>query len=188
MKYFVGYDKRYNKDYEACATSLGIQIEPTPNYLITRNQDGSTEFTYSRFLIPWVCNFKGWALYCDSDFIFLEDVRQLESLIDNDCAVMVCKHPDYQPKTEFKMQGQKQTAYKRKNWSSLILWNCNHKSNQELTPDLVNYAQGLYLHQFKWLQDNEIGDIPLEWNTLVGYASLENAKALHYTDGTENMK
>ena len=186
MRYFVGYDTRYKKDYDRCSNSLGVSVEPTPNDLITRIQDGSTEFTYSRFLIPHICKRKGWAFYCDSDFIFLDNINNLIKLIDNDYAVMVCKHPEYVPKGKCKMEGQAQTSYKRKNWSSLILWNCAHDKNKMLNPDIVNNAKGLYLHQFKWLDDKDIGSLPLEWNTLVGYYNFKNPKALHYTDGTKN--
>ena len=188
MKFFVGYDSRYQTDYYNCSKSLGVEVKPTPNELITRPQDGSTQFTYSRFLIPHVCSFKGWAFFCDSDFIFLENVSKLTKLINNNYAVMVCKHPNYVPKTQLKMEGQNQTTYERKNWSSLILWNCSHHKNKTLNPDFINTVKGLYLHQFKWLTDEDIGSLPLEWNTLVGYYNFKNPKALHYTDGTENMK
>lgn len=188
MRYFVGYDTQHQEDYSECSRSLKVNVEPTPNNLITRTQDGSTEFTYSRFLVPHVCKYKGWAFYCDSDFIFLENIDELVKLTDNNYAVMVCKHPEYVPKTKFKMEGQIQTVYKRKNWSSLILWNCAHPKNSILNPDLINNVKGLFLHQFKWLTDDEIGSLPLEWNSLVGYHDFKNPKALHYTDGTEDTK
>lgn len=187
MNYFVGFDKRYVKDFEVCVRSLNRSVEKTPNELIYRYQDGSTEFTYSRFLIPYISNYTGWSLYCDSDFIFLSDVEELNLLKNENFAVFVCKHPEYIPKTKTKMNGQLQTTYRRKNWSSLILWNNAHKKNKILTPEFVNNIDPSTLHQFKWLSDNLIGEIPLEWNTLVGYYDFVSPKALHYTDGTENM-
>ena len=105
---------------------------------------------------------------------------------DDQYALMCVKH-DYVPKDSVKMDGQKQVAYPRKNWSSCILWNCGHESNQILTPQIVNseYVSGAFLHRFQWLDDREIGELPLEWNWLEGeYDKPENPPAvIHYTNG-----
>jgi len=185
MKIVVGYDEEFNTSYHKCIRSIGYPVDPTPNYIITRAQDGATQFTYSRFAIPLIYN--GWVIFCDSDFIFLEDIKKLYDLRDDKYAVMVCKHPDYKPNSSIKMNNKKQSEYHRKNWSSLILWNCDHAANKVLTEDVINNIEPSYLHQFKWLSDNLIGSIPLEWNTLVGYYHFENPKALHYTDGTPDI-
>ena len=97
----------------------------------------STEFTFTRFLIPHLCNYKGWALFCDSDVVFLENVDNLFALADDKYAVMCVQH-DYTPKPGIKMDGQVQTVYPRKNWSSVVLWNCGHPSNEKVTIDSVN--------------------------------------------------
>lgn len=185
MKIVVGYDEEFEVAYHKCRRSIGHPVDPTPNFLITRPNDGSTKFTYSRFAVPYL--YDGWVIFCDCDFIFLDDIKSLFNLKDDRYAVMVCKHPDYIPKTKIKMRNRKQSTYPRKNWSSLILWNCDHKSNEILTPELINSIEPSFLHQFKWLDDKEIGSVPLEWNTLVGYYHFTAPKALHYTDGTPDI-
>ena len=124
-------------------------------------------------------------MFCDCDFIFLNDVEELFNNIDDRYAVMCVKH-DYTPTSLIKMDGATQHIYPRKNWSSLVLWNCAHPSNRQIDPDLVNTQTGQYLHRFNWLNDEEIGSIPLEWNWLVGwYKEPEDGKpkALHFTEG-----
>ena len=115
-------------------------------------------------------NFHGWALFCDSDIVFTENVKNLFDQADDKYAVMCAKH-DYTPKEGTKMDGQTQTVYPRKNWSSVMLFNCAHPSNKKLTQDLVNdpATTGKYLHRFSWLQDDEVGEISHEWNWLVGW-------------------
>jgi len=106
-------------------------------------------------------------------------------MTDDNHAVMVCKH-DYKPQNNTKMDGCQQTQYPRKNWSSLILWNCSHPANKKLTPDIINTQTGKYLHRFEWLTDSEIGSIPTTWNWLVGWYKEPRdgtPKALHYTEG-----
>ena len=179
----VGYDPFFQEAYDVCAASLDIPCKGTRNELITRDQDGATEFTYSRFLVPYQMEFKGWTLFCDCDFLFLASARDLIKYIDDKYAVLVCKHPHYVPIADTKMEDEPQHMYPRKNWSSLILWNNKHPSNRVLTPEKVNSVPPSSLHQFMWLNDDEIGSIPLEWNTLVGYYHFEDPKALHYTEG-----
>ena len=200
MKVFVGYDPREDIAYQVCKHSLVsrnssvsvvplIQKELRSTNLYTRKIDllASTEFTFTRFLIPELMNFNGWALFCDCDIIFLDDIKNLFEQADDKYAVMCVKH-DYTPKVTVKMDGQKQTVYPRKNWSSVVLWNCGHPSNKNLTRETVNDPDltGAYFHRFSWLKDEEIGELGAEWNWLAGWhKEPEDGKprAIHYTEG-----
>ena len=197
--FFVGYDSKEDIAYRVCKTSLlkrsSIDINVFSlkiNELKAKNHYSrsidplaSTEFTYSRFLVPSLMNFKGWGVFCDCDFLFLEDVKKLFENLSEDKAVYCVKH-DYSPKEKHKMDGQKQTIYPRKNWSSFIIFNCGHPSNKILSNNIVNSETGSYLHQFKWLKDNEIGSLDERWNWLEGWTSNHNSQkpfAVHYTRG-----
>lgn len=128
----------------------------------------ATEFAISRFAVPLLARRKGWALFADCDIICYEDVAKLFALADPKFAVLVVKHQ--QPAVEAgvtKMDGQQQTNYHRKNWSSVVLWNCAHPSNAALTHEVLNTWPGRDLHAFKWLKDEEIGELPGGWNHLV---------------------
>ena len=198
MKIFVGYDTREDITYQVCEYSIkkhchtadviplvlkdlkesGIYERPVDNL-------GSTEFTFTRFLVPYLADYKGWAIFCDCDFVFTEDVARLFEQADNKYAVMVVKH-DYTPPAGIKMDGKKQHAYPRKNWSSMILWNCAHPSNRQVDLRLVNEETGQYLHRFQWLKDEEIGSVSCEWNWLTDWYEEPRdgvPKALHYTEG-----
>lgn len=142
----------------------------------------STEFAISRFLVPMLGQ-DGWVLFCDCDVVFLEDVAELFALADERFAVMCVKH-DYQPAEAVKMDGQAQLAYKRKNWSSVMLFNCGHAGNARLTYTAVNKLPGRNLHGFCWLADHEIGELPPAWNWLVGVQPKPPAPRLaHFTLG-----
>lgn len=143
----------------------------------------ATEFAISRFCVPFLKQ-KGWALFCDCDVLCLADIEELFALADNKYAVMVVKH-NQQPTEAIKMDGQVQTKYSRKNWSSVILWNCSHPANKRLTLENLNTWPGRDLHAFKWLEDEEIGELPQEWNFLVGVNTPTDKpfKMLHYTLG-----
>jgi len=197
--FYVGYDSKEDIAYRVCKQSLisrsSIEMdikslklyELVSKNFYTRAIDplASTEFTYTRFLIPALMNYKGWAVFCDCDFLFFEDVSRLFDSIDGSKAVYCVKH-DYTPKEKHKMDGQQQTIYPRKNWSSFIIYNCAHPSNKKLTVDLVNSETGSYLHQFKWLKDQEIGALDERWNWLEGWTSKHNTNspyAVHYTRG-----
>lgn len=196
MKIFVGYDSRESVCYDTCKLSIEknttgdvdvkpIRVDQLAVYKREVDSLASTEFTYSRFLVPWLSEYKGWSLFCDCDFIFLEDISRLFKLIDPRYAVMVCKH-DYTPQSKTKMDGCIQTVYPKKNWSSLVLWNNEHKKNRQITPDVVNNQTGKFLHRFEWLNDDDIGSVPVTWNWLVGwYSEPEDGvpNALHYTEG-----
>lgn len=156
------------------------------------NQTFSTQFSFTRFLVPHLEGYQGWAMYCDCDFLFRGDVRDLFDLADDRYAVMVVPH-DHVPKEVVKMDGVKQTRYFRKNWSSLILFNCGHERNKALTPEKVNTMPGTWLHGFYWLEEGDIGTLPEEYNWLVGkdaaisptthYRVSSKIKAVHMTEG-----
>lgn len=186
---YVGYDSRLDDVYNVCrhsilrhgpANVIPIKQQPLRDLgVYTRDIDtlGSTEFTLTRFLVPYLSNYEGWSLFCDNDFLWTCDVNEVFALRDERFSVMVVKH-DYEPKTDIKMDNKVQHKLPRKNWSSLMLFNNSKCKN--LTPELVNNSEPSYLHRLLWA-DN-IGSIPHEYNYLVGYYSGE-FKALHYTDG-----
>ena len=196
MKLFVGYDIREDIAYQVCEYSVkkhqqNAEVIPLKQKelreakLYHRSVDplSSTEFTFTRFLVPYLSDYKGWAVFVDCDFVFIDDVKNLFDQADDKYAVMVVKH-DYTPKEGIKMDGCKQLPYPRKNWSSLILWNCSHPSNRQVDLDMVNSQTGQFLHRFQWLGDEEIGDLNPEWNWLVGeYEHKEDVKNVHYTEG-----
>ena len=191
---FIGYDSKEKVAYNVLSHSIiqnstkPVSITPIAlnnlkdDFVRERNNLSSTEFSFSRFIIPHLMNYQGWALFMDCDMLMFEDIAELWRMRDDRYAIQVCKH-DYVPKEKTKFLGQVQTAYPKKNWSSFMLMNC--KKCTTLTPDYVNKASGLELHQFKWLEgDHLIGDLPLEWNWLVGeYEHKDDVKNVHYTKG-----
>ncbi|MEN3791775.1 glycosyltransferase [Fulvimarina sp. MAC3] len=191
---FIGFDTKEVIAYHVLAQSIleksSMPVQFTPIVLSNlegiftreRNSLQSTEFSFSRFLVPYLSGFEGWSLFMDCDMLMRVDIAELWKLRDEKYAVQVVKH-DYVPKTETKFLGQTQTKYEKKNWSSVILFN-NAKCSA-LTPDYVNSATGLQLHQFKWLEgDENIGELPAEWNWLVNeYDHNPDAKNVHFTDG-----
>ena len=198
MKVYVGYDTREDIAYQVCEHSIKRrngkadvvalkQSELRQQGLYTRQVDklSSTEFTFTRFFIPYLQDYKGWAVFCDCDFVWKISPSELEKFCDDSKAV-VCVQHDYTPEEGTKMDGQVQLLYPRKNWSSMVLWNCGHPSNKKLTPELINKETGKYLHRFSWLDDNEIGSLPHEYNWLVGWYKEPkdgSPKILHYTEG-----
>lgn len=147
----------------------------------------ATEFSNSRFLVPHLAG-SGWALFVDSDVMVLENISNLFACARDDKAVMCVKHEDYTPHGDFKMDGQIQTKYSRKNWSSVMLFNCDHPANKRLTVEMINSVPGRHLHRFCWLEDEEIGELPPKWNYLVGYSKLNVKPALiHFTEGVPDL-
>jgi hypothetical protein len=149
----------------------------------------STEFAISRFLVPILHNQGGWALFLDCDMLARGNLGrvfdELEQSNDAHKAVYVVKH-EHIPDNATKMDKQIQTTYLRKNWSSFMVFNCDHPANKRLTLELVNSARGIDLHQFCWLNDDEIGELEPKWNYLVGHTTLPEGvdpKVVHYTDG-----
>lgn len=200
MRIFIGYDPRETVAYHVAAHSIirratipvsitPLRRESLPMLTRPRGEHDSTEFAISRFLVPYLCGFDGVALFMDCDMVMLADIKELETLamadaILQDTAVRVVKH-QYTPRGYSKFLGQKQTTYSRKNWSSIMLFNCNQC--KDLRAEYVNEAPGLDLHQFAWLPDEKIGALDPRWNVLVGednQPSWESAKVLHYTKGT----
>ena len=189
MKIYIGYDSQESIAYEVCRYSIlkhnsTHEIIAIDKKLLDRSNDGSTEFTYTRFLVPYLNNYKGQALFCDCDFLWLSDPAEMLQLFDTRVnAVAVVKHAEYQPHTTTKMHGVPQSTYPRKNWSSLVWWNCAHPSHKALTPYTVNTAEPSYLHQFRWLVDAEMAALPIEYNWLVDYYTHGWPKGVHFTDG-----
>lgn len=196
---YVGWDSREDVAYQVCRhsilarASVPINVIPIRQHelrergLYARAQDPlqSTEFTYTRFFVPHLAGHKGWAIFCDCDFLWLADVSELIALCDDRFAVM-CVHHDHRPNERIKMDGRQQTLYPRKNWSSLVLYNCGHPANRALTPELVNRETGAFLHRFQWLDDALIGAVPETWNWLEGWSEKPKTghpKAVHYTRG-----
>nr|ABR16949.1 unknown [Picea sitchensis] len=200
IKIFIGYDPREDLAYEVCRYSIlkhatmPVEIIPikqpdlrkTGLYWRNRDKTESTEFSFTRFLTPFLAGFEGWALFIDCDFLYTADIRELAEFIDDKYAIMCVKH-DYTPKNATKMDGVPQTVYPRKNWSSMVLYNCSHPKNRVLTPSVVNSQSGAFLHRFTWLDNDDIGSIPFVWNFLVGHNEVDDEnrfpRAIHYTSG-----
>jgi hypothetical protein len=199
LRVYIGWDRREDIAYRVARHSLlehasiPVSVQPIKlddlisAGLYTRDPDplASTEFTYSRFLTPYLAGYQGWALFCDCDFLFFGDVAELESHIDDRIAVACVKH-DFRPKNSVKMDGKIQTSYPRKNWSSFMLFNCSHPSTRRLTVERVNRESGAYLHRMRWAEDHEIGEIPTDWNWLEGWnepPARGRPRAVHFTNG-----
>lgn len=205
MKVFIGYDAREKLAYDVAVKTLAdcSTIVPTPldserlascgllrrpvdrrgqMYDLPSNAPCATDFAISRFLTPLLAQ-TGWALFVDCDVIFLVDPMQLMQYADPSKAVLVVQHAPLESGGT-KMDGQVQTAYARKNWSSVMLFNCEHPANQRLSLQDVNERPGRDLHRFYWLADSEIGALPPEWNWLVNVEPKpESPKIAHFTEG-----
>lgn len=146
----------------------------------------STEHANARFLIPHIAQ-NGFVLFMDGDMLVRGNLQKAMNGVDTSKAVYCVKH-NHNPHHESKMDGQIQTRYNRKNWSSFMIFNCDHPSNKALTPELVNSLPGRDLHRFCWLKDEEIGELSPEWNFLVGHTDKSiNPKVVHFTDGVPSM-
>ena len=198
VKIYIGFDQRESVAFHTFVQSLidhaSIPLDITPLAVKTlkgyeeKHEDKSNDFVYSRFLTPFLNDFKGWAIFVDGDMICQTDIKELLDLRDNSKALQVVKH-DYKTKASQKYLGNINQDYPRKNWSSVILWNCEHPKHKILTPDFIANESGKYLHRFSWLEDNEIGELPKEWNWLVTeYPNNEQANIIHYTLGTPCFK
>lgn len=194
----IGFDQREAVAYHTfCQSILERASQPvsftplalnTLNSYVENHTDGSNTFIYSRFLAPWLMDYQGWAIFADGDMICRDDIAKLWALRDEGKAVMVVKH-DYKTKAPEKYLGNKNQDYPRKNWSSVILWNCAHPENRRLDPAYVMKHPGSHLHRFAWLDDGLIGEVPKEWNWLTTeYPDNYDAKLLHYTLGTPCFK
>ena len=194
----IGFDQREAVAYHTFCQSIlekaSAPVSFTPLVLgalkgfSETHTDGSNAFIYSRFLTPWLMEFNGWAIFADGDMICLDDVAKLWALRDETKAVQVVQH-NYQTKAHDKYLGNKNENYPRKNWSSVILWNCAHPKHKILTPEFVMQQTGAFLHRFTWLDDSEVGALPKEWNWLTTeYEDNYQASLLHYTLGTPCFK
>lgn len=205
-KVYIGFDQREQLAYDVAKFSIQRRTDKTVQVMplelknltdiLTRpieKKDGklwcpiseaymATEFAISRFCIPFLT--KGWALFADSDIVCLADIKELFALADDRYAVMVVKHKQ-ESGNDTKMDGQVQSYYSRKNWSSVMLFNCDHPAHENLTLEMLNTLPGRDLHRFCWLKDEEIGELPVGWNYLVDVTKEQNAslKLLHYTEG-----
>jgi lipopolysaccharide biosynthesis glycosyltransferase len=205
VKVYIGYDPAEDEAYRVAASSLyqtsGIIPEALDAsrlaafgiyrravdmrgqmYDLPSNAPCSTEFAITRFLVPILCQ-SGYALFTDCDVVFLSDVHDMLRHADPDHAVTVVKH-SHDGDEASKMGGMAQTRYKRKNWSSVILFNCDHPANQRLSLDAINNRPGRDLHGFYWLNDSEIGEMPAQWNWLVNVQPQPlQPKIAHFTLG-----
>lgn len=194
---FIGYDPREAIVFHVCSNSI-IRHSTTPVQIIPlalnlfqdykeTHTDGSNAFIYSRFLVPYLSNWSGHAIYIDGDMIVKTDITELWNLRNAQADVQVVKH-DYKTRMPIKYLGAKNEDYPRKNWSSVILWNCQNFPNRKLTPDYVMNSSGSHLHRFEWLEDDRIGSLPIEWNWLPDeFGPNTDAKLLHYTLGAPSF-
>jgi len=198
FKIFIGWDSREPEAAEVCKYSILKhatvpveiyflkQAELRAQEIYTRELDpqSSTEFTFTRFLVPYLCDYQGNAVFVDCDFLFEHDIKDLFECANVNAAVAVVQH-DYQPTNTVKMDGKTQYQYPRKNWSSLMLFNCAHADCQTLTPEIVSSQTGEFLHRFAWT-GYAIGSLDKTWNWLVNwYHEPQDGKpkAIHYTEG-----
>ena len=203
---FIGYEEREHDAYEVCKFSIEYQnrrrketgtwtwddhpdiiqlrSKSIPEYNRNHGEPQSTDFTFTRFWVPYMCDFKGFSMFVDCDFLFLSSPYELVNEIDTSKAVSVVQHPEYIPLGDIKMDGISQHRSFRKNWASLMIFNNEHPKNQILKPDYLNdHLPGLDFHHLKWLDDDDIGSLPMEWNCLDQYYHLADPKAIHYTEG-----
>jgi lipopolysaccharide biosynthesis glycosyltransferase len=191
---YIGYDPREAIAFHTCANSIirhaskPVSIIPVALNLFRdyeeTHTDGSNHFIYTRFLVPHLQEYTGWAIFIDGDMIVRDDIVKLWELQNPYNDVMVVKH-DYKTCMPVKYLGAKNEDYPRKNWSSVILWNCNSFPNRRLTPEFIQKSTGSELHRFSWIDDERVGELPKEWNWLPDeYGPNPDAKLLHYTLGT----
>jgi len=204
MKIFLGWDTREEDACQIAKASIikhasvpvniiPISMDTLPEYRRpTTRKNGklwdkisqapmSTSHAIARFWVPYLCDYRGWAAFMDGDVLVRRDVAELFALADKLYPLQCVKHC-YRPEELVKKNGDEQIAYHRKNWSSVVLWNCGHTANRRLTPDMLNTQPGLYLHEFSWLHDEQIGELPGVWNTLITEPAL-----VHFTEGLPSI-
>lgn len=192
LRFFIGYDHVEAQAWHVLTHSIlarasipvsfaPIKLSLLPMFKRPRDDKQSNEFSFSRFLTPYLADYRGWAIFMDCDMMLRADVAELEELLDPNRAVMCCPH-EYTPKRTVKYLGNVQYAYHRKNWSSFVAFNCEHPHVQDLGVREVNEESGKFLHRFEWTDD--VGHLPLEWNWLVDeYKYNPDAKVVHWTNG-----
>ena len=191
---FVGYDPREAIVYHVCVNSIirnasaPVAIIPVALNLFTDYEethgDNSNHFVYTRFLVPYLMDFKGRAIFIDGDMVVRGDIIELYESLKTAHDVAVVKH-DYKTRMPVKYMGAPNEDYPRKNWSSVIVWDCQSYPNRRLTPDFVQKQPGSFLHRFSWIDNDRIQALPPEWNWLPDeLGENTEAKLLHYTLGT----
>lgn len=190
IRLFCGYDPREAIGFHAFCesviehTSVPVSIIPVKG----EQRDGTNAFTYQRFLVPHICGFQGFAIFADaSDMLLRHDLAELWEQRESWYAMKVVKH-DYKTRNPRKYVGTEMEAanedYPRKNWSSVILWDCSHYMNRCLTPEYVAKSTGAHLHRFEWLPEERIGELPKVWGWMPDeYGENQSAKLLHWTAG-----
>ncbi len=200
---YVGFDQREAAAYHTWCqsvidrTSMPVAFIPLHGPMLNGfngQRDGTNAFVYSRFLVPYLTGYRGWALFVDGDMTLLTDLAELWKLKSGLCfnkAVAVVQH-DYKTRNPRKYIGTAMEAdnldYPRKNWSSVVLWNCEHFANRILTPDFVKEAPGAFLHRFQWLKDEQIGSLPQSWNALALEQDISCADLIHHTCGIPGIE
>jgi lipopolysaccharide biosynthesis glycosyltransferase len=191
---FIGYDPREAIAYHVCANSI-IRHASVPVAIIPlalnnfrdyteTHTDGSNQFIYSRFLVPHLMGYTGHAIFMDGDMIVRGDIAELWAMRSLDKDVQVVKH-NYKTKMKEKYLGSKNEDYPCKNWSSVMIFNCNNYPTKKLTPEYIQKSTGAHLHRFAWTSEDRVGALPPEWNWLPDeYGANPDAKLLHYTLGT----
>jgi len=194
IRVFIGYDPREAVAYHVCVNSIirhasepiaftALALKNLPDYRET-HADGSNEFVYTRFLLPHLTQYEGWALFMDGDMVVRDDIAKLWALRDESKAVQCVQH-NYKTSAHGKYLGSKNQDYPRKNWSSVVLWNCGHPANRVVTPSFVEESTGKQLHRFTWLDDSLVGGLPKVWNWLPDELGANpEARLLHWTLGT----
>ena len=194
MRIFVGHDSRFPEATKTCIKSMrDAGFDGQVDYLCKTKlkeigfygredvEGESTEFSFTRFYVPLICNYEGIAMFCDNDFLWKGDPRLIRRYVNLQEPMAVVKHEDYVVE-DSKMNGVQNKSYPKKNWSSLMLFRCNQFKNK-LSKEYLDNATPAQLHEFHFIHENNIGSIPKDFNCLVGHYDLKNAKALHYTNG-----
>ena len=193
LRIFVGHDSKYMQATKTCMQSIynhypeaditylnKAQLKKLKIYGRKDVEGESTEFSFTRFYCPMIMHYEGISIFCDNDFLWKTDIREVIKYL-SDKPMAVVKHEDYDV-LEDKMGGKKNKSYPKKNWSSLMVFN-NRRMKRLLTKEYLDNASPAQLHEFHYLNENNIGSIPKEYNCLVGHYDCDNAKALHYTNG-----
>lgn len=196
---YIGFDQVEAGAFWTCASSIlenttvPVEIIPLKRTALPltrpKHPRQSNEFAFTRFLVPYLQNYSGYGIFVDCDFLFFGNISDLWFLRDESKAVQVCKHSGETFVDGTKYLGTGQYKYDKKCWSSLMIFNCAHPDCGILTPEYIDSADGLDLHQFKWTDEESIGELPLEWNWLVDhYNPKKDIKAAHFTEGGPYFK
>lgn len=193
IRIFIGFDQVESVAYHTLCHSIErlatspVSITPIKSdqlkttFSRERDPKQSNDFSFTRWLVPWLCNYEGYAIFMDCDMLLRTDIAKLWNLKDYRYAVQCVKH-EYTPRDEIKYLDNIQYKYHKKNWSSVMIF--NNKKCKALTPKYVNEASGMELHQFQWIDEYQVGGLPRQWNHLVGeYDYNPNAKLVHFTVG-----